>query len=69
MGFGGDAIIDQLNLFADVNDSSLNVYSPLIHVYHGGNALDATNLLQTDGQIVIHSKDHKKKNSQSAELL
>ncbi len=65
VGLKGDAIIDQLNLFADVNDSSHNVYSPLIHVYHGGSVLDATNLLQTGGQIVIHSKDHKKKNSQS----
>jgi hypothetical protein len=65
VGFGGDAIIDQLNLFADINDTSHNVYSPLIHVYHGGSVLDATNLLQTGGQIVIHSKDHKKINSQS----
>ncbi len=65
IGFGGNAIIDQLNLFADVNDSSQNVFSPLIHVYHGGSVLDATNLIQTGGQIVIHSKDNKKKNSQS----
>ncbi len=65
VGFGGDAFIDQLNLFADLNDSTHNFYSPLVHIYHGGNLIDGTNILQSGGQIIIHSKDLKKKDSQS----
>jgi len=65
VGFGGDAIIDQLNLFADLNDFTQNFYSPIVHVYQGGSVLDATKILQPGGQIVIHSKDNKKKASQS----
>lgn len=65
VGFGGDAIIDQLNLFVDLNDSTQNFYSPFVHVYQGGSILDATKILQPGGKIVIHSKDNKKKASQS----
>jgi hypothetical protein len=64
IGLGGDAIVDRLNLFSDLNDSTQNFYSPLVHVFPGGNFIDATNLLQPGGQIVLHSKDQKKKGSQ-----
>jgi len=65
IGLGGDAIIDQLMLFANLNDTTHNVYTPLVYLYHGGNLSDANNLLQPGGQIIIHSKNHNKKDSQS----
>ena len=33
IGLGGDAIIDQLILFANLNDTTHNVYSPLVNLF------------------------------------
>lgn len=60
VGLGGDVTIDQLRLFADLNDSTQNVYSPYIDVYHGGNISDALNLRSPGGQIFVHGNSKQK---------
>ena len=56
VGLGGDVTIDQIRLFTDLNNSTQNVYSPYIDVYHGGSISDALNLLSPGGQIFVHGK-------------